>query len=338
MLELIKELSSLSGISGRENAVRDYIISKLPSKAEYSVDAMGNLIVFVKGRNTPKNKVMLAAHMDEVGMIVTYITDNGYIKFTNVGGVDTSVLLGRKVKVGDSELLGAIGVTPIHLRRGDSEQKLPKTDSLYVDVGATSKEELLGVVNLGDKIVFDSEPIEFGNCLKGKALDDRLGCAVLLDMINSELENDTYFAFTVQEEVGLRGAGCAAYAVKPDYAIVVETTTAADISGVSGEKEVCHLGKGAVVPFMDRSTVYSPELFARANALAAEKGFKLQTKSLVAGGNDAGAIHKSGCGVKTVTVSFATRYLHSPCCVINKNDINDIQLAVKALAEDFAND
>ncbi len=337
MLEMIKELSSLNGISGREDIVRAYIISRLPESSEYSVDNMGNLIVFVKGKSRAKNKVMLAAHMDEVGMIVTYINSDGFIRFANVGGINSEVQLGRRVKVGENELVGVIGVTPIHLRRGDDEQKLPKVDELYIDVGAGSDKDLEGLVSPGDKIVFDSETVEFGSMLKGKALDDRAGCAVLLDMIIKGVEYDTYFAFTVQEEVGCRGAGCAAFAVEPDYAIVVETTTAADISGVSGEKQVCKLGSGAVVPFMDAGTVYSPELYKLANKLAEEKGFKIQTKTVVAGGNDARSIKTNRGGVKTLTVSFATRYLHSPSCVIHKDDIAEMSKAVNAIAEEFAN-
>ncbi len=337
MLDMIKELCSLDGISGRENAVREFIIAHLPQNTEYSVDAMGNLIVFVKGKKIAKNKVMLAAHMDEVGMIVTYITDDGLIKFANVGGIDSAVQLGRRVKVGEKELTGVIGVTPIHLRRGDDELKMPKADELYIDVGASTKDELDGLVAPGDMITFDSACVEFGSMLKAKAIDDRAGCAILLDMIINGVEYDTWFAFTVQEEVGCRGAGCAAFAVNPDYAVVVETTTAADISGVSGEKQVCKAGDGAVVPFMDGGTVYSPELYALANRLANENGFKIQTKSMVAGGNDARAINTSGNGVKTITVSFATRYLHSPSCVINKSDIAEMSDAVKCIAKEFAN-
>lgn len=337
MLELIKKLCSLDGISGRENAVRDFIISQLPADTEYSVDAMGNLIFFVKGKRPAKNKVMLAAHMDEVGMIVTYITEDGLIKFANVGGIDSAVQLGRRVKVGEKKLTGVIGVTPIHLRRGDDELKMPAADSLYIDVGASKAEELEGLVSPGDMITFESGCVEFGSMLKAKAIDDRAGCAILLDMIKNGTEYDTWFAFTVQEEVGCRGAGCAAFAVAPDYAVVVETTTAADISGVSGEKQVCKAGGGAVVPFMDAGTVYSPELYALANRLSKEKDFKMQTKTMVAGGNDARSINTSGNGVKTITVSFATRYLHSPSCVINKNDIDEMSSAVKYIAEEFAN-
>lgn len=337
MLEMIKELSLLGGTSGREEKVRDYIISKLPDTAEYSVDAMGNLLVFVKGKNPAKNKVMLAAHMDEVGMIVTYITDDGLIKFSKVGGIETAALLGKRVRVGESEIPGVVGVVPIHLRRGDDELKMPKVSEVCVDVGADSKEQLDGVVCLGDKIIFESDFVEFGSLVKGKALDDRAGCALMLDMIIGGVEYDTWFAFTVQEEVGCRGARAAAYNIAPDYAVIIETTTAADISGVSGEKEVCKLGNGAVIPFMDGGSVYSPELYKTAGRLSAEKGFKMQTKTVVAGGNDACVVSNSCGGVKTLTVSFATRYLHSQSCVIAKSDIEEMKKAVRAVTEEFAN-
>ena len=337
MLDRMKKLSALNGISGREDAVRDYLISCLPDYCTHSVDAAGNLLVQVQGKSKAKNRVMLAAHMDEVGLIVTYITDDGLVRFTNVGGVETAVLLGRRVKVGEQGLTGVIGVVPIHLREDEDELKYPKKDTLYIDVGADSADELKDLVSPGDAIVFDSEPYELGSCLKGKALDDRAGCAILLELIREQPAYDLTLAFTVQEEVGLRGAGCAAFALQPDYAIVVETTTAADLAGVEGEKKVCALGKGAVVPFMDRSTVYSLKLFRRAQELANEKGFLMQTKSMVAGGNDAGVIHKTAGGVPTLTVSFACRYLHSPCCVIHKDDIEPMRKAVEALAEEFAN-
>lgn len=337
MLEMIKELSVIGGPSGREEQVRDYIISKLPRSAEYSVDAMGNLIVFVRGEKPAKNKVMLAAHMDEVGMIVTYITDDGLIKFSNVGSIEVSALLGKRVKVGESGITGVIGVVSIHLRRGDDELKLPEKSSLYIDVGADKKEQLDGMVSPGDKIVFESDCVEFGSFLKGKALDDRAGCAIMLDMIKNGVAYDTWFAFTVQEEVGCRGAAAAAFTVAPDYAVVIETTTAADISGVSGEKEVCKLGEGAVIPFMDGASVYSTELYKTACRISSEKGFKMQTKTVVAGGNDARTISNSRGGVRTLTVSFATRYLHSASCVIHKDDVGQMKLAVKYISEEFAN-
>lgn len=337
MLDLIKELCSLSGISGREDSVRNYIIEKIKDYAEYSVDALGNLLVFKKGKNPAKNKVMLDVHMDEVGMIVTGITSQGFVKFAKVGGINSKVIIGRSVKVGESAVNGVIGIKPIHLVDKDKEDVIPSADELYIDIGAKDKEEAQAAVSLGDAVWFNSDFVEFGNgFVKAKALDDRVGCAVLIEMIRSELEYDTWFSFSVQEEIGTRGARTAAFNLAPDYAIVVETTTAADISGVKGENRVCVCGNGGAVSFMDRSTVYNKALFDRAFEVAEAKNIVCQPKTLVAGGNDAGAIHKSRGGVKVLTVSVPCRYLHSPTCVIKYGDVEESLKLIKTMAEDFA--
>lgn len=334
----LETLCCLDGVSGREEKVRAYILSQIQDLAECRVDALGNLIVFKKGAKTPKNKVMLAAHMDEVGLIVTYITDNGYLKFTTVGGIDTRVMLGRCVAVGDNKVSGVIGIVPVHMIKDEEKANIPDDDSLYIDIGATNREEAEKHVNPGDVAHFDSDFIRFGeDRIKSRALDDRAGCATLIDIIKSNLRYDTHFAFTVQEEVGLRGAKTATYSVAPDYAIVVETTTAADIAGVAKEKQVCKLGDGAVISFMDRSTVYSRELYDLAFTLAKKHGIKVQPKTVIAGGNDAGAIHTSRGGVRTLTISLPCRYLHSPSCVICEADIAEVSKIVLALAEEFAN-
>ncbi len=337
MLELIKELCLLPGISGRENAVRDFIIGQIKDYAEYSIDPLGNLLVFKKGKNCAKNKVMLDAHMDEVGLIVTAITSEGFLRFTKVGGIDSRVILGRTVKVGDKAVNGVIGIKPVHLVDKKDEANIPKADDLYIDIGAKSKEEAMEYVRLGDSVWFESDFIEFGEgFVKAKALDDRAGCAVLIEMIKSELEYDMWFSFSVQEEIGTRGAQTAAFTIAPDYAIAVETTTAADISGVKDEKRVCICGKGGTVSFMDRSTLYSKELFDKAFEIAERENILCQPKTMVAGGNDSGAIHKSRGGVKVLTVSIPCRYLHSPSCVIKYDDAKESLRLVKAIAEDFA--
>ena len=337
MLSLIKELCMLSGISGREDSVRDFIIEKIKDFAEYSIDPLGNLLVFKKGKNPAKNKVMLDAHMDEVGMIVTAITSEGFLKFTKVGGINSKVIIGRSVKVGENAVNGVIGIKPVHLVDKDKEDAIPSADELYIDIGAADKEEAQSVVSLGDSVWFNSDFEEFGNgFVKAKALDDRAGCAILIEMIRSELEYDAWFSFSVQEEIGTRGAQTAAFNIAPDYAIVVETTTAADISGVKDDKRVCICGKGGTVSFMDRSTIYDKTLFNKAFEIAKEKDFLCQPKTVVAGGNDAGAIHKSRGGVKTLTVSVPCRYLHSPSCVIKYDDVEESLKLIKALAEDFA--
>ena len=337
MLETIKKLSLLDGVSGRENAVRDYIINEVSAYADsIETDPLGNLIVFKKGENTPKNKVMLDAHMDEVGLMITYINSDGTLEFDRVGGIDKRVMLGKPVTVGENKIQGVIGVKATHMVPAAEKLNMPST--MYIDIGADSKEEAEKVVSLGDYVCFNSEFVEFGDGLiKGKALDDRAGCAILIDMIKSELPYDMYFNFAAGEEVGFGIAQTAFYKVQPDYAIVVETTTAADLADVPENKKVCSLGNGGVISFMDRRTIYPKELFDRVFELAETHNIKAQVKSLVAGGNNAGVIHKTAGGIRTITVSLPCRYLHSPSCVLKKEDIEESAKLIRVLAEEFAN-
>ena len=217
-------------------------------------------------------------------------------------------------------------------------EKLSMPSTMYIDIGADSEEEAKKVVALGDYACFNSEFVEFGDgFIKGKALDDRAGCAILIDMIKSDLPYDMYFNFAAGEEVGFGIAQTAFYKVQPDYAIVVETTTAADLADVPENKKVCELGKGGVISFMDRRTIYPKELFDKAFELAEKNGIKAQVKSLVAGGNNAGVIHKTAGGVKTIAVSLPCRYLHSPSCVLKKDDIEESAKLIRVLSEEFAN-
>ena len=338
MLDKLRDLCLINGISGNEDKVRDYIISAIKNKCTYEVDPMGNVLAFKKGKKSPKNKVMLSAHMDEVGFIVTYICDNGWLKFTNVGGIDPKVAVGRAVTIGDSNVKGVIGNKAVHLCSGDEEKTVPKLDKLYIDIGAKDKSEAEKYVSLGDSVHFVSDFTEFGDGkIKAKAIDDRFGCAIMLEMIESELEYDTCFAFLVQEEVGCRGGGAAVFSLRPDYAIVLEATTASDISGVADEDRVCVQGNGAVVSFMDRSTVYNRDLFKGAFALAKEKDIPIQTKTTVAGGNDAGAIHKACSGVYTIAVSLPCRYIHSGTSVGDKKDMKACYDLAVALCQEYAN-
>lgn len=338
MLDYLKDLCKLNGISGNEENVREYIISKLGSNCEYKVDNMGNLIVYKKGKTTPKNKVMLSAHMDEVGFIVTYLCDNGFIKFTNVGGVDSKVISGRSVSIGEKGIIGIVGNKAVHLTEGDEGKTVNEISKMYIDIGAENKEDAQKYVSVGDPVYFNSDFLNFGNNkIKAKAIDDRFGCAVMLKLLEEELEYDAYFAFLVQEEVGCRGAGAAVFGIRPDYAIVLEATTASDIAGVSDEDSVCRFGEGAVVSFMDRSTVYNRNMFKKAFITADKSGIKIQPKTTVAGGNDAGAIHKSCEGVNTIAVSLPCRYIHSGTSVADINDMKSCYDLAKALYTEYAN-
>lgn len=337
MKELLKELCLTDGISGDEGAVRELIISKIKDKCEYRTDNLGNLICFKKGKKTPDKRLMICAHMDEVGLIVTSIRSDGTLTFSCVGGIDPSVIIARQVRIGKNRISGVVGSTAVHNLSAEQREKVPDTDSLYIDIGACSKEEAEKYVSPGDSVCFDSDFTELGERrIKAKAIDDRAGCAAMIRLIEDEPEYDTYFVFTVQEEIGLRGSAAAAFGVAPDFAIVLEATTAADIEGASGARRVCELGNGPVVPFMDRSTVYDKELFRLAFDTAAAEGLPCQTKSVIAGGNDAGAIHTSGKGVRTISVSLPCRYLHSPSCVIETADMENSYKLVKALAKRIA--
>lgn len=332
MTDRLLEICALDGTSGDESAVREYIMSHIAAD-EMTVDPLGNLLVFKKGRKTPKNRIMIAAHMDEVGFMVTDVTDDGFLRFGAVGGIDPRVVLGRALRFKNGTL-GVVGTKAVHQQSADERKKAPDFSDMQIDIGASTREEAEKRVNRGDCAVFDSDAFRFGDgFVKSKAIDDRAGCLIMMDMINGDPEYDAWYAFTVQEEIGTRGAKAAAFTIEPDIAIVLETTTACDISGSSGDKRVCELGKGCVVSFMDRATIYDRELYQLARNTADEFGIANQTKTLIAGGNDSGAIHVSRGGVRTCALSVPTRYLHSPACVAKESDIEaTAKLAAAALA------
>lgn len=338
MLNHLKDLSNLIGVSGDENKVREYIIENIKDKCEYKIDNLGNIIAFKKGKNKIEKKIMFAAHMDEVGMIVNYINDDGTLKISPVGGLDAEVVIGRSVIVSKNNMKGVIGSKAVHNLSSEEKKSSPKFDNLYVDIGSQSKEETEKYINLGDTVAFMPNFMEFGDDkIKSKALDDRIGCAIMLDLISDELEYDAYFAFTVQEELGLRGSRTATYDIEPDFAIVLETTTASDIPSVSEEKVVCKLGKGAVVSYMDRSTIYDKELYSLAFEISKSNNILCQTKTAVVGGNDSGAIHISRKGVRTIAISAPSRYLHSPASVVKKSDLIACENLAKMLFLRIAN-
>lgn len=338
MLDSLKELCLKNSVSGDENEVREYIVSQIKDYCKYEIDNNGNLICFKKGINSPKNKVMVSAHMDEVGMIVTFINSDGTLKISTVGGVDSRVIFGRQVTIGKNRINGVIGSKAVHNLTKEEKETAIKTENMYVDIGASSKEDAQKVVNLGDSVCFKSDFTLLGDRkVKCKAIDDRAGCAVLIDLIQQELLYDTYFTFVTGEEIGLRGAKTAAFKVDPDIAIVIDATTAADIPGVHDEKRVCCLSCGAVVSFMDRATIYNKQLYNLCFKTAEAENIKIQTKTMVAGGNDSGAIHLSKCGVKTISVSVPCRYLHSPSCVIDKNDLYAVRNLVFSVLQKVYN-
>ena len=335
LLENLKALCALDGVSGDEDRVRDFIRRQAEPWAEtVRTDALGNLIVHKRGRKPAGNKLLLCAHMDEVGLIVTRATEDGFLRFDFVGGVDRRVALGKPVVLGPDKIPGVIGMKAIHMLSAEERKKVPKTEALYLDIGAADKEEALSKVPLGTYGAFVGEPEELGDgLLKAKAIDDRVGCAILLELLKEDLPLDVTFAFTAQEEVGTRGAFGAAFSVTPEAALVLETTTAADLPGVEGARRVCAPGRGPVISYMDGGTIYDRSLFETLRRLAEERQIPWQVKEYIAGGNDARTIQRSKAGVRVAALSAAVRYLHAPASVGSLSDFEDMLKLTRAFLE-----
>lgn len=326
LIDTLKTLCALPGVSSREDAVRDFIRAQAePYAHSIRTDCMGNLIIEKKGDIPGGKKLMLAAHMDEVGLIVHTITEEGYLKFHTVGGIDRRVLIGKRVLVGERKIPGVISLKAYHLTSPEEEKVVPKLKELAIDIGAKDGDEAKALVSLGDIVVFDSDVLEFGHgLLKAKAIDDRIGCAVMTELLREPLPMDCTFVFTVQEEVGTRGAFGAAFSVIPDIALIIEGTTAADLPDMNDRQRICAPGKGPVIPYMDGATVYDRELFELLRSLAEKNSIPWQTKEYIAGGTDASAIQRSREGVRVAAISAAVRYLHTPSSVASLEDCRQI--------------
>ena len=338
MLELLKELCRLDGVSGEEDRVRDCIRRYAePYADQIRTDALGNLIVFKRGARPTGHKLMLAAHMDEVGVIVTHVTDEGFLKFDFVGGVDRRVAIGKPVVLGPNRVPGVIGLKAIHLVSREEEKKTPKTDALYLDIGAKDREEAVRLAPPGTCGAFVGEPEELGDgFLKAKAIDDRVGCAVMLELLREDLPLDVVFVFTAQEEVGTRGAFGAAFSVTPEVALVLETTTPADLPEIEGARRVCAPGMGPVISYMDGGTIYDRGLFETLRRLAEDNRIPWQTKEYIAGGNDARTIQRTKSGVRVAALSAAVRYLHAPASVGSISDFENMLKLTRLFLREMA--
>lgn len=316
---MLKKLTEAFGVSGYENEVRDIIANEIQSYCtEMQIDSMGNLKVCKKSKKQNAKKILLSAHMDEVGLIITDITEDGYLKFESVGGIDPKVLISQRVRVNGHN--GVIALKAVHLTDKEERKKPLSEKKLYIDIGAKSRDDAMQYVIRGDYAVFDSEYVEFGNMIKAKALDDRLGCFVMIELLKMNWDIDLYCNFTVQEECGLRGATVATRCIYPDYAIVIEGTTCNDMAGVPENLRVTKLGGGAAISVLDSASKADDELIGLLIRAAKKHGIPYQFKASTAGGNDAGVICTIDGGIKTASVSVPCRYIHSPVSVMNKND------------------
>lgn len=324
MKDLVKILTESYGPSGNEEKIRNVIKELVePYGDETKIDAMGNLIVRKKG---PGKKLMFAAHMDEIGLIVTNIDEKGFIRFSNIGGVSPHVLLGERV-IFENGTVGVIGVEKLE------DIKELKMKRLFIDIGASSKEEAMEKVNIGDMATYYRECTFLGKSISAKSLDDRAGCAVLIKALK-EVKNpkyDLYFVFTTQEEVGTRGARTSAYAIEPDLAIAVDVTLCGDTP--EGEKIAVELGKGPAVKIKDMSVLSHPEVKQLLIDTAEKNKIPYQKEVLDLGGTDAGAIHLTKEGVPSGGIAIPTRYVHTPSEMVNLDDLENTVKLILALIE-----
>ena len=331
------DLCSLDGISGREYCVRDYVLHELdksPVAKEVTVDAMGNVLVHLCGESPAAKRVLFDAHMDEVGFIITHVNDNGTLCFDTVGGIDKSVLFGQRVRVG--KVSGVIGGKAVHQCTKDEKESIPAIESMCIDIGVTDREAALALVEVGQGGTFACDLQEWKNgIVVGKALDDRVGCALLLALADEQPKRDIWLSFSVQEEVGLRGAKVVAEAVNPEIAVAIDATTAADIAGSSEKTCVCSLGAGPVVSFADGATLYDQELYQNVRSLAEKNGIATQTKNRIAGGNNAASLQRGHTGARTIAISLPCRYIHSPSCMGDLTDVDMMEKLLKILVEEL---
>lgn len=331
----LKELTELDGVSGNEQQVRDFINQKIKDKIdEVKVDVLGNLIAYRRGTKG-RRKVVLAAHMDEVGLMVTNIEEDGTLAFSPVGGVETQVMPGKVVRI-NRDILGVIGYKAIHIQDKEQILKPISIDQLRIYIGAKSKEEASKQVKIGDYVAFTTTYDQENGRATGKAFDDRAGCSVLMDIIdkNDRYEDDVYFAFLVQEEVGLRGSAVVVEQVHPDIAIVIEGTTAGDDPELPEYQWATHLGDGPAVTFMHRGYVVNKRVYESIINVAQKYSITYQAKRRTAGGTDAARFARTGAGAAAGVVSVPSRYIHSPVSVIDLNDYNNTVLLLQKILEE----
>lgn len=318
---MLERLSNAIGVSGGEHEVRKLLREAAAPYGEIHVDVMGNLYVHKQGDGPT---IMACAHMDEVGMMIKGIMENGMLAYSAVG-VDPRVAISKRVLVGKDKIPGVIGAKAIHLQRGEERTSMPSHDNLFIDIGAKDKQEAMRFVKIGDYAGFDTTFAYFGeNLMRGKALDDRVGCAAVLELLQKEYDCNFYGVFTVQEEVGLRGAMIAANYVKPDVALIFEGTTANDMPGVEGHGHVTKVGNGPALSVMDMGTIVKPKMLNALVQAAEESGTPYQYRQGTRGGTDGGSIHKAGLGAIVGGISVPCRYIHSPVSVASVEDYKNV--------------
>lgn len=331
---LLKKICEAPGAPGFENPIRNLVIEEIKDHVDsYEIDNMGNVIAFKKG--TTDKKVMVAAHMDEIGFIVSHIDDKGFIRFQTLGGFDPKTFTAQRVIIhGKKDVIGVMSSKPIHIMSPEERQKVAKKEDYFIDLGM-SKEEVEKVVAVGDPITRERELIEMGNCVNCKSIDNRVSVFILIEALKElkKPSHDVYAVFSVQEEVGLRGADVATHSINPDFGIALDTTIAYDLPGAQPHEYVTELGKGTAIKILDAMTICDTRMVSFLRKTADDSKITWQNEILTAGGTDTASIQRKGKnGAISGAISIPTRHLHQVIEMADKDDIEgSTDLLVAAL-------
>lgn len=319
---IMKKISEIPAVSGNEGLLRRFIVSLIEDKCDsLTIDSMGNIIAYKKGKSD-KNKILIGTHMDESGFILSKITDTGFLKFKPVGKIEPRCIVSKRVIIGENNVNGIICMKAIHLQKKEERESAVKTDDLYIDIGAETKEDAQKLVSLGDYITFDTEFDKFGINVKGKALK-RMGCLCLIKAIDEKPVYDTWFIFSTQREIPCsipgRGMKIAAHSMQPDFALIIDAFPSDDL--YKNEESRISLNGGAVIVHKDKTTI-SDSCFARKlKEYALDNNIKIQETVSSVSSSSAVAVQTASDGAKVVTVALPGKYLNTPVSVMNENDI-----------------
>jgi tetrahedral aminopeptidase len=337
---LLKRICETPGAPGFEKRIRDLVVELVnPLVDEVKTDNLGNVVAVKKSKKNPDGKkIMVAAHMDEIGFIVTHIDDKGFVRFHTLGGFDPKTLTAQRVIIhGKKDVVGVMGSKPIHVMTADEKNKLPQTTDFFIDLGM-SREEVEMLVSIGDPITRDRELIEMGHCVNCKSIDNRVSVFILIETLKllNDPAYDVYATFTVQEEVGLRGANVAAHGINPEFGIALDTTVAYDVPGAKPHEKITELGNGTAIKIMDASTICDYRMVTYMKKTAEKHQIKWQPEILTAGGTDTAGVQRMGKqGAIAGAISIPTRHLHQVIEMANKEDISNCILLLKACLEDM---
>lgn len=335
---MLKILTELNGVSGNETNVCDFILSQISAVSDDVIkDPLGNLIIFKRGKNPSGIKIAVFAHMDECGLIVTDITDDGYIKFSTVGTVNEKILLAKHVVIGKNNVSGIIGIKAVHLQTADERKKNVSVKDMYIDIGAKSKDEALKFVCKGDYIAFKSDYTKLGNTkFKAKAVSSRIGCDIIMKLLQGSYDENIYFCFTVQEEVGMRGIKILSKKINPDISFVFDAVESDDFPNAISNKETVILGNGPVISYYSKAVSYDRDLIKFIKKIADDSAIQVQYKVIDKSENGSSELQYGSSGCKVCRISLPCRHVHTPYSVAEISDCVSIRRLASAAVSNIS--